>query len=363
MNSPAERQQALEHILAERVLVLDGAMGSMLHQRITVDDFGGPEYENCCENVLRVRPDIILGIHRAYFEAGADMVETDSFGGHPITLADFHLADRTHELNYLAAKVAREAADAFSTSARPRFVAGSLGPTTRSITLTGNVTFEELADGYYLQSKGLVEGGADVLLVETCNDTRSVKAALIGIERLRREIGRSIPTMVSGTIEPMGTMLAGQTADAFCASVAHADLLSIGLNCATGPEFMTDHIRTISEMCPVRVSCYPNAGLPNEEGKFAETPESLAAQLERFIENGWINIVGGCCGTTDAHIKAIAQMAEGRRPRPLRAPAHRAYYAGIDLVEADESSRPLIVGERTNVIGSRLFKNMVAEEK
>jgi 5-methyltetrahydrofolate--homocysteine methyltransferase len=363
MNSPAERQQALEHILAERVLVLDGAMGSMLHQRITVDDFGGPEYENCCENVLRVRPDIILDIHRAYFEAGADMVETDSFGGHPITLADFHLADRTHELNYLAAKVAREAADAFSTSARPRFVAGSLGPTTRSITLTGNVTFEELADGYYLQSKGLIEGGADVLLVETCNDTRSVKAALIGIERLRREVGRPIPTMVSGTIEPMGTMLAGQTADAFCASVAHADLLSIGLNCATGPEFMTDHIRTISEMCPVRVSCYPNAGLPNEEGKFAETPESLAAQLERFIENGWINIVGGCCGTTDAHIKAIAQMAEGKRPRPVRAPAHRAYYAGIDLVEADDSSRPLIVGERTNVIGSRLFKNMVADEK
>src|SRR5215213_8223294 len=144
MNSPAERQKALEHILAERVLVLDGAMGSMLHQRITVDDFGGPEYENCCENVLRVRPDIILDIHRAYFEAGADMVETDSFGGHPITLADFHLADRTHELNYLAAQVARQAADEFSRPGRPRFVAGSMGPTTKSITLSGNVTFEEL---------------------------------------------------------------------------------------------------------------------------------------------------------------------------------------------------------------------------
>jgi 5-methyltetrahydrofolate--homocysteine methyltransferase len=169
--------------------------------------------------------------------------------------------------------------------------------------------------------------------------------------------------MVSATIERTGTMLAGQTADAFCASVAHADLLSIGLNCATGPEFMTDHIRTIGEMVPVRVSCYPNAGLPNEEGKYLETPTSLAAQLERFIENGWLNMVGGCCGTTAAHIRAIAQMAEGKRPRKLPGRSHRAYYSGIDLVEAEESNRPLIVGERTNVIGSRLFKNMVAAEK
>ena len=169
--------------------------------------------------------------------------------------------------------------------------------------------------------------------------------------------------MVSGTIETMGTMLAGQTADAFCASIMHADLLSIGLNCGTGPEFMTDHLRTISDMAPVRVSCYPNAGLPNEEGKYLETPTTVAAQLERFIDNGWLNIVGGCCGTTDAHIRAIAQMAEGKRPRPRAGPAHRAYYSGIELVEAEESNRPLIVGERTNVIGSRLFKNMVAEEK
>jgi 5-methyltetrahydrofolate--homocysteine methyltransferase len=169
--------------------------------------------------------------------------------------------------------------------------------------------------------------------------------------------------MVSGTIERMGAMLAGQPADAFCASVAHADLLSIGLNCATGPELMVDHLRTIHELSPVLVSCYPNAGLPDEEGHFPETPASLAAQLERFIENGWVNIVGGCCGTTDAHIKAIAQMAEGKKPRPLPANRHRALYSGKDLVEADESNRPLIVGERTNVIGSRLFKSMVAEEK
>jgi 5-methyltetrahydrofolate--homocysteine methyltransferase len=161
----------------------------------------------------------------------------------------------------------------------------------------------------------------------------------------------------------MGTMLAGQTADALWASVGHVNLLSVGLNCATGPEFMTDHIRTLSELASTRISCYPNAGLPNEEGKYAETPESLARQLERFIDNGWLNIVGGCCGTTDAHIRAIARMAAAKQPRPPKAPSHRAFYSGIELVEAEESNRPLIVGERTNVIGSRLFKNMVAGEK
>src|SRR5947209_12534283 len=364
MTNPIERQQALEHILAERVLVLDGAMGTMLQQRdLTAEDFGGAVLEGCNENLVRTRPDVVLGIHRAYFAAGADMVETNSFGGTPLVLAEYGLAGDAYELNFTAAKLARQAAEEFSTTAKPRFVAGSIGPTTKAITVTGGVTFPQLIEEFYTQSKALVEGGADLLLVETCQDTRNVKATLLAIEQLRRELGRRIPTMVSGTIEPMGTMLAGQTADAFCASVAHADLLSIGLNCATGPEFMTDHIRTISEMCPVRVSCYPNARLPNDEGKYLETPTTLAAQLERFIENGWINIVGGCCGTTDAHIKAIAQMAEGKRPRALPKASHRAYYSGIDLVEADDSNRPLIVGERTNVIGSRLFKKMVAEEK
>ena len=363
MTTPQERLQALRDILASRVLILDGAMGSMLHQTAKIEDYGGPDYENCCENILRVRPEIILNIHRRYLAAGADMVETDSFGGHPVTLADFKLRDRAHELNLKAAQVARQAADEYSTPAKPRFVAGSMGPTTKSISLQGGVTFEELIDGYYEQARGLIEGGADVLLIETCNDTRTIKSALIAVEKLNREIGRSIPTMVSGTIERMGTMLAGQPADAFCASVAHADLLSIGLNCATGPELMVDHLRTIHELSPVLISCYPNAGLPDEEGHFPETPTSLAAQLERFIENGWVNIVGGCCGTTDAHIKAIAQMAEGKKPRPLPPNRHRALYSGKDLVEADESNRPLIVGERTNVIGSRLFKNMVAEEK
>ena len=364
MTTPQERQQALTEILEQRVLVLDGAMGTMLQQRdLTADDFGGAALEGCNENLVRTRPDVVLAIHRAYFDAGSDVVETNSFGGTPLVLAEYGLQDDARELNYTAARLARQAAAEFSTGAKPRFVAGSIGPTTKAITVTGGVTFPQLMESFYTQAKGLADGGADLLLVETAQDTRNVKAALLAIDRVRDEIGWRIPVMVSGTIESIGTMLAGQTADAFCASIAHADLLSIGLNCGTGPEFMTDHIRTISEMSPVRVSCYPNAGMPDSEGKYLETPTSLAAQLERFVENGWLNIVGGCCGTTDAHIRAISQMAEGKRARPIPGRPHRAWYSGIDLVEAEESTRPLIVGERTNIIGSRLFKNLVAEEK
>src|SRR5581483_9537621 len=194
-------------------------------------------------------------------------------------------------------------------------------------------------------------------------DTRNIKAGILAVRKLEKERGISIPLMVSGTIERWGAMLAGQPVDAFCASVSHAKLLSIGLNCATGPDLMTDHIRTLAQMAPVRISCYPNAGLPNENDKYEETPESLAIQLAKFVDHGWLNIVGGCCGTTAAHIRAIAQMADGKKPRGLKSPTHRAYYSGIELVEAEESNRPLIVGERTNVIGSRLFKNLVAEEK
>jgi 5-methyltetrahydrofolate--homocysteine methyltransferase len=363
MTSLEERQQALTHILDERVLILDGAMGTML-QRLdpTAADFGSAALENCNENLLRTRPEWILDIHRAYLTAGSDVIETNSFNADAISLADFGLENDVYELNVLAAKLARQAAGEYWTAERPRFVAGSMGPTTKAISVVGGVTFPELIEVYYERARGLLDGGADILLAETCNDTRTVKAALLAIGRLRQERSTRIPLMVSGTIETIGTMLAGQTADAFCASILHADLLSIGLNCGTGPEFMTDHLRTISEMAPIPVSCYPNAGLP-EDGKYLETPESVASQLERFVNNGWVNMIGGCCGTTDAHIRAIAQMAEGKKPRRIPGRSHRAYYSGIELVEAEESNRPLIVGERTNVIGSRLFKNLVAEEK
>ncbi|MGC8883319.1 MAG: methionine synthase [Bryobacteraceae bacterium] len=358
------RLQELLAALEERILVLDGAMGTMLQQRNpAIEDWGGPQFENCTENLLFTHPEWIADIHRAYYDAGADIVETNSFGGSPVTLAEFGLERRCYEINFRAAQLARQAAAEFERPGRPRFVAGSMGPTTKAITVTGGVTFAGLRDGYYEQARGLIDGGADLLLVETCQDTRNVKAALLAIRRLSEEMGRRIPVIVSGTIEPMGTMLAGQTADAFYVSIAHADLLAVGLNCATGPEFMTDHIRTIHELASTRVSCYPNAGLPDEEGRYLETPDSLAAQLEKFADHGWLNIVGGCCGTTPAHIRAIAQMAAGKRPRPLPAPSHRVFFSGIEVVEADDSTRPLLVGERTNVIGSRAFKRLIAEEK
>jgi 5-methyltetrahydrofolate--homocysteine methyltransferase len=358
------RGNQLYDALASRILIIDGAMGTMLQAyNPTLADFGGQGLENCNENLCVTHPEWIADIHRAYFKAGADIVETNSFQGSPIVLAEFDIQDKAHELNFLAAKIARKAADEFSTTAKPRFVAGSMGPTTKSITLRGDVSFQELSDSYYIQAKGLMEGGADLLLIETAFDTRNIKTALVAVERLERELGARIPVMVSGTIERFGAMLAGQPADAFYSSVSHADLLSVGLNCATGPDLMTDHIRTLAEMASTRISCYPNAGLPNEEDKYLETPESLAKQLDKFVEHGWLNIVGGCCGTTPEHIRAIAQMADGRKPRAVPAPSHRAYYSGIELVEAEDSNRPLIVGERTNVIGSRLFKEMIAGEK
>jgi 5-methyltetrahydrofolate--homocysteine methyltransferase len=361
---PTSTVTRLDDVLEERVLVLDGAMGTMLQQhQLAADDFGGAAFEGCNEQLVRTQSDLVMRVHRAYLAAGADMIATNSFGGARLVLAEYGLQDEAYELNVIAARLARQAADEVSSSDKPRFVAGAMGPTTKAISVTGGVTFPELVENFYEQSRALLEGGVDVLLLETCHDTRNVKAALVAIERLGRERGRRIPTMVSGTIEALGTMLAGQTTEAFCASIAHADLLSIGLNCATGPELMTDHLRTISEMARVRTSCHPNAGLPNEHGQYLETPDSLAAQLERFVDQGWLNIVGGCCGTTAAHIKAIADMVAGKAPRAVTARPRRSYYSGIDLIEADEHTRPLIVGERTNVVGSRLFKKLVADEK
>jgi 5-methyltetrahydrofolate--homocysteine methyltransferase len=363
MTTPQERNQALKDILAQRVLVIDGAMGTMIHAAplsIETDYLGR---ENCPEILNVTRPDVIRDIHRQYLAAGADIIETNTFGGARIALMDNKLDDRCYELNFAAARIAREIADDFSTPDKPRFVAGSMGPTNKDVSITGSTTFADIRAGYYEQAKGLVEGGADFLLIETCFDTASLKAALVAVEQLEKELGRPVPVIASVTIERTGTMLGGQPIDALYASIGNHDLLAVGLNCATGPDLMTDHIRTLHEMSSLRISCYPNAGLPDEDGKFPETPESLAAQLERFIDHGWLNIVGGCCGTTPAHIAALAKMAEGKKPRQLPAPAHKAYYSGKELVEAEESNRPLIVGERTNVIGSRLFKNLIAAEK
>ena len=328
--------QDLRELLAQRILVLDGAMGTMLQQAdLTAADFGGAALEGCNENLVRTRPDVVLDIHRKYFEAGSDIVETNSFGGAPFVLAEYGLGEDALLLNRLSAELARKAADEFSTAKKPRFVGGAMGPTTKAITVTGGITFKDLQAAYYTQARGLIEGGVDLLLVETCQDTRNIKAAILAIQQLSKEGGAQIPFIVSVTIEPMGTMLAGQTVEALWASLRHAKPLAFGMNCATGPEFMTDHIRTLSQLTSEYVSCYPNAGLPDEEGKYLETPATLAAQLEKFADHGWLNFIGGCCGTTEKHIRAIAQMVEGKKPRQRPAASHRAIYSGIETIEAD----------------------------
>ena len=361
--SQQDRSKLLDQLLDERIVVLDGAMGTAIQDRdLVAADFGGPDLEGCNEHLVLTRRDVIREIHTLHCEAGADIVETNTFGGTAVVLAEYGLEDRVHEINREAARLACEVATGFSTSSRPRFVAGSLGPTTKAITVTGGITFDELIRNFHDQARGLLEGGVDLLLLETCQDTRNVKAALIGIDAAFDELGFKRPVMVSGTIEPMGTMLAGQATDALVASLEHVDLFSIGLNCATGPEFMTDHIRTIHQMARTRVSCYPNAGLPDEEGRYLETPTSLASSLERFVRNGWLNLIGGCCGTTSEHIRAIAQMVDGKEPRRHRGP-RLTYYTGIDLVEANDDNRPLLVGERTNEVGSRAFKRLISNEQ
>ncbi|RKG95935.1 methionine synthase [Corallococcus sp. CA053C] len=352
--------EALKAAMRERILVLDGAMGTLLQNHTLVAaDFGGPEYEGCNENLVLTRPDVIEGIHAKYFAAGADVTETDSFGGTPVVLAEFDLGHKAMEINIAASRLALKAAkDAEAKDGRMRWVAGSIGPTTKAISVTGGITFEELVDNFAVQAEGLALGGSDYLLVETAQDTRNVKAALIGIDRAFHKLGWALPVAVSGTIEPMGTMLAGQSVESLATSLEHTDLLYLGLNCATGPDFMTDHIRTLSAMSSFPVSCVPNAGLPDENGQYLESPEMIARSLKRFCDNGWLNVVGGCCGTHAGHIESLAAMVKGLKPR-TEVPKPRSSLSGVDYLEVTDEQRPIIVGERTNVIGSKKFKELI----
>ena len=353
----------LRDALGERILVLDGAMGTMIQaQGLGPDDFGGADYEGCNELLNLTRPDVIRGIHAAYLDAGADLVSTNTFGCAPYVLAEYGVADRAHELTLAAARIAREAADDRREAAGHRFVLGAMGPSTRSISVTRNVTFDEVREGYAIQARALIEGGVDALLLETGQDTLNLKAAAIGVRAAMAERGVALPLMVSATIEPMGTMLAGQSVEALYVSLQHLGLFSIGLNCATGPEFMTDHLRTLAGMATCFVSVYPNAGLPDERGQYGETPDSLAFKLRRFVDEGWINIVGGCCGTTPAHIREIARLVRGRAPR-APAPAEPQGISGIEVFYPTDDNRAVFVGERTNVIGSRRFKELIVAEQ
>ena len=363
--SDAPRSRQLKDALAHRILVLDGAMGTAIQKRdLTAKDFGGEELEGCNEFLVITRPDVIREIHREYLDAGCDIVETNTFGGTPLVLAEYALEDRAHEINLKAAKLAREEADRATarTPDQPRFVAGSIGPTTKALSVTGGTTFEELRKNFLAQARALQEGGVDYFLIETCQDTRNIKAALLALDDLALESGTRLPVAVSGTIEPMGTMLAGQTVDALYAALANRDLLYIGLNCATGPEFMTDHIRTLSQLSHFRVACVPNAGLPDHTGCYLESPEMVSNVLGSFIERGWLNVIGGCCGTHAGHIAHLARLARGKKPRtPQTQP--RSFLSNIDYLEITDELRPVLVGERTNVIGSKKFKELIVAEK
>ncbi len=363
MATDANRIKLLKELLAERILVLDGAFGTfILGHHLSAADYGGPELEGCNENVVRTRPDLIRAMHDGFLEAGADLIETASFGSTRVVLAEYGLEAEAFELNRIAAQIAREEAGRYSTADKPRFVVGSMGPTTKSISVTGGISFDELADAYMEQALGLIEGGVDVLLLETVQDTINCKAGLVGIDRAIEKSGAAPAIAVSGTIETMGTLLAGQDIEAFYTSLAHRDLLWMGLNCATGPDFMTDHLRSLSEISRFAVACVPNAGLPDEEGRYNESAEMLAEKVGRFARNGWINLTGGCCGTTAEHIRLLAGAVAGiepRRPSSIR----RCAVSGIETLVIDDSTRPAIVGERTNVLGSRKFKRLIAEGK
>ena len=345
MTAAEDKRLLIEELLRERILVLDGAMGTAIQAReLTAADFGGEAFEGCNEHLNLTRPDVIEAIHRDHLEAGADIIETNTFGSSALVLAEYPpLQMKAHEISVAAARLARRVADEFSTADRPRFVAGSMGPTTKAISVTGGVTFEELLGTFFDQAQALVEGGVDYLLIETAQDTRNIKAAVMGCRAAFDRLGREVPVAVSGTIEPMGTMLAGQTADALAVSLEHVDLLYLGLNCATGPDFMTDHLRAIAEIAHTRIACVPNAGLPDEDGNYLESPEMIARVLERFVDEGWLNLVGGCCGTTGAHIRALAKMVEGKAARSLPT-EHATRVSGLETVEFTEDGGVLFVG-------------------
>jgi len=355
------RTAALLDALDERILVMDGATGTGLQAaELTAADFGGEELDGCNENLNVTRPDVIEALHASYLAAGADIVETNTFGCTPLVLAEYGLEDQAYDFNVRAARLARAACARYDRPGRLRFVCGSMGPTTKAISVTGGVTFEELSDHYRVQALGLMAGGADYLLIETCQDGLNIKAALLATEAAFAASGWRLPVAVSVTIEANGTMLAGQDAEALAISLLHADLLYVGLNCATGPELMSDHLRDLSQLVRTRVGCVPNAGLPDEDGEYQESAADFVRIFERFLDAEWLNVVGGCCGTTTEHVSALAKLVEGRRPRQ---PSHhqRALVSGIEAVELTAENRPLLVGERTNVLGSRKFKRLVTE--
>jgi len=327
----------IKDLLNKRILILDGAMGTMIQRyKLEEKDFRNAALENYPHSLKGnndllsiTRPDVIKAIHAQYFDAGADIIETNTFSGTTIAQADYELGeDWVYQINYQSAKIAREVADEYTAKNpdKPRFVAGAMGPTTKLASMSPNVndpgfraiTFDELKSAFKLQVRALIEGGVDLILIETITDTLNSKAALYAIDEYMEETGKSYPVMVSGTItDASGRTLSGQTTEAFLISMQHAPLLSVGLNCALGASALRPYLQVLSTNAPFYVSAYPNAGLPNEMGQYDESPAAMAKQVEEFCKEGLVNILGGCCGTTPDHIKAIADMAANYEPRKI----------------------------------------------
>ena len=334
MTQTYTRAQQLPEILKQRIVILDGAMGTMIQRyKLTEADYRGARFtehhvdvKGNNELLLLTRPDVIREIHEQYLAAGADLIETNTFGATSVAQEDYDMAELAYEMNVVAAQIARAACDQYSTPDKPRFVAGAFGPTPRTASISPdvndpgarNIDYEQLRAAYYEQGKGLLDGGADVFLVETIFDTLNAKAALFAIEQLFEDTGERLPVLISGTVtDASGRILSGQTVEAFWYSLRHAKPLTFGLNCALGGELMRPYIAELSKLCDCGVSCYPNAGLPNpmSDTGFDETPEITSHILQGFAQDGLVNLVGGCCGTTPEHIAAIAQAVKDFAPR------------------------------------------------
>ncbi|MDR2245448.1 MAG: homocysteine S-methyltransferase family protein [Treponema sp.] len=361
----------------ERVLILDGAMGTMIQGLDLAEaDFRGGRFAShtkslwgCNDALCLTNPDVIESVHRSYLEAGADIIETCSFNATAVSLAEYGLEAWAYEISAAAARIARNAADAFSTPDAPRFVAGSMGPTAKSAGIAPDmydlskrsVTFDELAAAYYDNARGLLDGGADLLLIETVFDIINAKAAVFAVNRLKEERRCHIPLMISATIaNDAGHILSGQSLAAFCAAVCHGNPWALGLNCSFGAAALEPHVRELAGLAPCLVIAYPNAGLPNRQGAYDETPQTMAAHLERYLRQGLVNILGGCCGSTPAHIAAVAELARGFPPRKLpgRAPAA----LGNFRTDRRPPESVILIGDRTNGAKNQEFARLIAGE-
>src|SRR4051812_5120234 len=373
----AEIAKALRDAAAERILVIDGAMGTEIQNlKLSEADFRGERFRDHGQDLrgnndllILTQPDAIRDIHLDYFRAGADIVETNTFSGTSIAQADYGLEPIVRELNREGARLAREAAEiAQREDGRRRFVGGAIGPTNRTLSISPDVnnpgyravSFDEVREAYAEQVRGLVEGGADLILIETIFDTLNAKAAIVAARRVFVELGRALPIMISGTITDLsGRTLSGQTVAAFWHSVRHADPLTIGLNCALGAREMREHIQELSRIADTLVCAYPNAGLPNEFGLYDERPEATAAMLAEFAEAGLVNVVGGCCGTTPEHIRAIAEAVAGKAPRQVAEVPTMMRLSGLEPFDLTKDIPFVNIGERTNVTGSAKFRKLI----